>query len=587
MEPGPMLLTLSIRNFAIIEASDIEFGPGFNVITGETGAGKSILIDALGAVLGERTSSDLVRTGNRMATVDATFDIEGIVNREDLNALLAELEIEAEEGLLILGREIQASGRSLARLNGRPTTATTLSRIGALLVDIHGQSDHLSLLRPSTQLDLLDRYARTLPLRERVANDVREWTRIRRAIQSVQSGARERMQRIDLLRFQIDEIRSAAIEVSEEAELESERSRLVHAEQLKQDAYLAVAALAGDDEVSDAPQALGSLRIAVSAMQDGASLDPSMADLVERLNDLLFTMEDVASTLRDYRDALEINPERLHDVEERLDLLRQLKRKYGAELSDVLAFVDEAERELASLTGGEADVAELSARAAELSESVAAQALALSNARQQAALAMAEQVERVISDLRMGSAGFQVELARSVDGSMSGLEICDRDGSRVVVDATGIDRVTFMFAPNQGEGFKPLSRIASGGETARLTLALKSVLSDVDETPTLIFDEIDVGVGGRAGQPVGEKLANLATTHQVITITHLPQIAAVADTHFRIFKQEHSGRVVSTIGQLDEEARIEEIAAMIDGIPISQSALDAAREMVQRVSTGV
>lgn len=582
-----MLLTLVIRNFAIIEASEIEFGPGFNVITGETGAGKSILIDALGAVLGERASFDFVRTGSRAATVDATFDIERIADRQQLDALLAELEVEAEDGLLILSREIQESGRSLARLNGRPTTASTLSRIGSLLVDIHGQSDHLSLLRPATQLDLLDRFARTLPAREKVASDVKEWTRIRRAIEAVQSGARERMQRIDLLRFQIDEIRRAAIEAGEEAELESERSRLTHAERLKQDAYLAVAALTGDEEVADAPYALGSLRSAVIAMQDGASLDSSISDLVERLNDLLFTMEDVAATLRDYRDDLEINPERLSEVEERLDLLRQLKRKYGAELMDVLAFADEAERELASLTGGETDLAELSERAATLAESVAVQALALSRARQQAAGDMAAQVERVIADLRMGSASFQVELARSVDGTGTGLEISDIDGARVAVDVTGIDRVAYLFAPNQGEGFKPLSRIASGGETARLTLALKSVLSDVDETPTLIFDEIDVGVGGRAGQPVGEKLADLAVLHQVVAISHLPQIAAAADTHFHISKQEIAGRVVSTIGRLDEGARIEEIAAMIDGTPISQGALDAAREMVNRVASGV
>ncbi len=582
-----MLLTLAIRNFAIIEASDIAFGPGFNVITGETGAGKSILIDALGAVLGERTSSDLVRAGSRVATVDATFDVEGIANREDLNAILNELEVEAEDGLLILSREIQESGRSLARLNGRPTTAATLSRIGALLVDIHGQSDHLSLLRPATQLDLLDRFARTIPLREHLANDVREWMRIRRAIEAVQTGARERMQRVDLLRFQIDEIRAAALDADEEAVLESERSRLVHAERLKQHAYLAVAALAGDDELVDAPYALGFLRSAVSAMQDGAGLDPSISELVERLNDLLFTMEDVASTLRDYRDELEINPERLSEVEDRLDVLRQLKRKYGAEISDVLAFAEEAERELESLTGAETDVAELSERAAAIAGSVAVEALALSEQRKEAARAMADQVERVIADLRMGAAGFQVDLARTVDGAGSSLAIRDTDGASVAVDPTGIDRVTYMFAPNQGEGFKPLSRIASGGETARLTLALKSVLSEVDETPTLIFDEIDVGVGGRAGQPVGEKLANLAATHQVITITHLPQIAAVADIHFRIFKQEQSGRVVSTIGRIDDEQRIEEIAAMIDGVPISQSALDAAREMVNRVASGV
>ncbi|MFT4040201.1 MAG: DNA repair protein RecN [Thermomicrobiales bacterium] len=573
-----MLRTLTIRNFAIIEATDITFGPGLNALTGETGAGKSILIDALGCVLGERASADMVRTGAKSASVDAVFDIHDSANAAAVSAALEALEISHDDGELILSREIQATGRSSARLNGRPTTAAVLSQVGALLVDVHGQSDHLSLLKPAAQLDLLDRYARTTELRGRFREAYNELRAIRERLQSHEQGARERMQRMDLLQYQVVEIQEAAPQIDEDVTLANERVRLANAERLALDAAVVYSQIAGSEMGEDAPAATALIRQAAHAMQEIAALDPAVSDLSERLNEALFALEDVAAGVRDYRDEIEADPGRLADVEERLDLLRNLQRKYGGSLADVLAFADEAAAELESLTGSEMSVEALTAREAELAAAAGALAANLSAQRATAGAELGTGVERAISELRMGSAAFAVQLTQRPDpGGVPAPE-------PYAADITGVDQVTFMIAPNSGEGLKPLARIASGGETARLMLALKSILSDVDETPTLVFDEIDVGVGGRSGQVVGEKLYGLAENHQVIVITHLAQIAAFAERHFRIAKAEQGGRVVSTIGQLQRVEREEELAAMLDGLPVTPGALATARSMLERVA---
>lgn len=579
-----MLLTLSIRNFAIIDTAEIPFGAGMNVLTGETGAGKSILIDALGCVLGERTSPEMVRSGARNAMVDAVFDISSRHNADAIAAALADLEVEPENGELIFSREILATGRSTARLNGRPTTASVLSQLGALLVDVHGQSDHLSLLKPAAQLDLLDRYARTTALRERfrqVYTDLRE---VRERQASFERGARERMQRMDLLQYQVEEIREAAPQVDEDELLVAERSRLANAERLALDAALVYAQLAGSDTSDDAPAATALLRTASHALQEISDLDASVRELSERLNDALFALEDVAAGVRDYRDEIESDPGRLAEVEERLDLLRNLQRKYGGTLADVLAYADDAASELETVTGSEMSVEALAEREALLSQEAGVLAAELSSKRQQAGAELAEGVERTIAELRMGRAAFAVQIEQRPDPVGIPVRPDSLGVTTLAADGSGIDHVTYLIAPNAGEGLKPLARIASGGETARLMLALKSILSDVDETPTLVFDEIDVGVGGRSGQVVGEKLAGLASNHQVIVITHLAQIAAYAERHFRIAKSERGGRVVSIIGQLDQREREEELAAMLDGLPLTPAALETARTMLERVT---
>ena len=577
-----MLVELAIRNFAIIEAVQIPFGPGLNVLSGETGAGKSILIDALGAVLGDRVSTDMVRTGAASASIDATFDLNCMPHRDALSRVLEELELDESDGLLILSREIHAGGRSSARLNGRPTTVSILAQIGSLLVDIHGQSEHLSLLKPAAQLQLLDRFVQTVPLREELGRKLADLRATQTALEQSRSGARERMQRVDLLRYQIEEITRAGLQQGEEEELAAERARLANADRLAQDAVAAYAALAGSDDLDLGGAAIPSLRQSASLLESIASIDPTIKGVAERATELLYLVEDLATDVRSYRDSIDADPARLAIVEERLAEIRQLQRKYGASVADILEHARAAEEELERLTGSEVDTETLAAREDALSREVGKLAAVLSEKRSAVADSLAADVERSIARLNMGAAEFAVSLDRAEDAR--GVPIRGRNGDekRFLVDASGIDRVTFLIAPNPGEALKPLSKIASGGETARLMLALKSILSEADQTPALVFDEIDVGVGGRSGQVVGETLWSLTKNHQVIVITHLPQIAAFGDVHFQIAKIEREGRVVSTINPLDESTRQHELAAMLDGTPVTESSLQSAAEMLER-----
>jgi DNA repair protein RecN (Recombination protein N) len=580
-----MLVELAIRNFAIIEAVQIPFGPGLNVLSGETGAGKSILIDALGAVLGDRVSTDMVRTGAASASIDATFDLNCVAHRDGLSQVLDELQIEASDGLLILSREIQAGGRSSARLNGRPTTVSILAQIGSLLVDIHGQSEHLSLLKPAAQLQLLDRFAQSVPLREELSRKLDELRATQSALERSRSGARERMQRVDLLRYQIEEINRAGLQPEEEEALVAERARLANADRLALDAAAAYAALSGSDDLDAAGAAIPALRQAASMFESIAATDPATRGISERATELLYLAEDLTTDVRSYRDSIDADPARLTVVEERLAEIRQLQRKYGTSIADILEHARVAEEELERLTGSEVDTETLAAREDALSREVGKLAAKLSEKRSAVAESLAGDVERSIARLNMGAAEFAVSLDQVEDpGGVPGR---GRDGAerRYLVDASGMDRVSFLIAPNPGEGLKPLSKIASGGETARLMLALKSILSEADQTPTLVFDEIDVGVGGRSGQVVGETLWSLTTNHQVIVITHLPQIAAFGDVHFQIAKSERDGRVVSTINALDDSTRQQELAAMLDGMPVTESSLRSAEEMLERAAT--
>ncbi|MBA2518104.1 MAG: DNA repair protein RecN [Chloroflexia bacterium] len=581
-----MLTELAIRDFAIIDELRIEFGPGLNVLTGETGAGKSILIDAVGAVLGDRIGVDVVRTGASSAWVEASFDMASIGPEVGLDAMLDEFGIDAGETLLVLSREVHANGRTVARVNGRTATVGLLSRIGSLLVDVHGQSDHLSLLRPRAQLDLLDRYADVLLERQELTRLVDELRSLEARIDDIAGGERERARQVDLLRFQMEEIASATLQPGEEDLLLAERGVLVNAERLATEAATVHSLLAGDDDLDpDAISALKGLRQAGAMLTDVASIDNAMQGLATQLNDIVFLVEDISAETRAYRDRIEADPGRLANVEERLDNLRGLKRKYGATISEVIEFGETAAAELEALTGEGADLEGLVQRARHYREAIGDLAAGLSRARRTASETLAIEVETAMAELNMGRAIFRVEIVQqeAPDGIPSALN--GASANTYEYDATGIDRVGFMIAPNAGEALKPLSRIASGGETARLMLALKSILSRADATPTLIFDEVDVGVGGRSGQVVGEKLWHLAVDHQVVVITHLPQIAAFADRHFRITKAEQAGRVVSRIAPIVDDARVDELAAMLDGLPVTAAAQQSAREMLERAAT--
>ena len=574
-----MLLELSIANFAIIERTTIRFDAGLNVLTGETGAGKSILLDALGAVLGQRVSSDLVRTGAKAAQIEALFQPEPDVLAR-LAPTFADLGIEIDEdGTIVVARDILAGGRSTARLNGRLVTASALNAVGAALVDIHGQSDHLAILKTTEQRAMLDRFAGLDERRTLLAGEVRHWRQVRQRIRDLSTNDREREQRIDLLRYQVEEIDEAALTVGEDEDLAREREVLHNADRLRHDAGLAIAAIAGDDTASDAPSASTLLRAVERSMLDLAQIDAASQGLAERATDLVVLAEDLARDLGSYLDAVQLDPQRLAEVEDRLALIQSLRRKYGATIEDILAYGEDARGELDQLGGAAFDIDALHAEEATLARELATLAADLSQRRSKAASILSKRIAQSVAELRMGRSELFIRVQQRPDPE--GIPLRD-GGERIHIDESGADDVEFLIAPDAGETLRPLAKIASGGETARIMLALKSILSDVDETPTLVFDEIDVGVGGRSGQVVGEKLWSLTGHHQVIVITHLPQIAAFANQHLRIAKQDRNGRLVSTVIEIRDDERLDELAAMLDGTPVTAASRASAEEMVRR-----
>ena len=575
-----MLLELSITDFAIITRSIIRFSEGLNALTGETGAGKSILLDALGAVLGARISSDLVRTGCAIARVEAAFEI-GEVEANRIRPQLDEIGCALEgDGTLILTREILANGRSSARINGRLTTAGALALVGSELVDIHGQSDHLAILKATEQRNLLDRFAGLEPKRNALAERVKEWRSVRNRISELSRNSRDREQRIDLLRFQIDEIETAGLAAGDDESLANDRDILRNADRLRADSLEARAILAEDD-ASGGDDVTTRLRRITTLAAGMTGYDAHANVIAERANELLVLAEDLARELRGYAEQVESDDARLEEVEDRLAAIQSLKRKYGTTVQDVLDYADDARREFSELSSGELDLGALQERDSILATLLADQATGLSNQRSQAAKRLSSSIESSIADLNMGRAEIAVIVNQREDSN--GIAIPrGPNPMRVQIDESGIDNIEFLIAPNAGEALKPLSRIASGGETARLMLAVKSILSDVDFTPTLVFDEIDVGVGARSGQVVGEKLWGISQRHQVIVVTHLPQVAALAETHLKIEKQESEGRTVSDVRALNETDRETELAAMIDGLPPGEAARLNARTMLER-----
>jgi DNA repair protein RecN (Recombination protein N) len=561
-----MLQELTIRNFALLEEVRLSFRAGLNILTGETGAGKSIIIDAIGTVLGGRASSEVIRTGAERAMVEAIFELPlPDTDYEVLGALLDELGLAADEEqgarALILARELSRSGRNVARVNGRAVPVSVLAQIAGLLIDIHGQHEHLSLLRPGAQRDLLDRYGGLMPQRAIVAGAVRELRDVRAQLRAMQQDEREVARRIDLLSFQVEEIQAAQLTPGEEESLLQERTRLANASRLAELASAIHQALAGG--AGDQPSALDLLGEAAKDLAQLCRIDQEMETHEAILGEATAQVDDLARTVRRYQDDIEFAPERLDQVNERLELIHQLERKYGVDVPDVLAFGERAAAELEGLVNREARTAELEKRAASLERRIAGEAMVLSAARGAAGRQLSEQVGRELRALNLRGE-FSVGLHH--EPSADGLAVEGEDNRNLVrFDETGIDAIEFRFAPNPGEPAKSVARTASGGELSRILLALKAVLSAADRTPTLIFDEIDAGIGGRNGQVIGEKLAQIGERHQVLCVTHLPQIAAYGDAHYFIAKQVSGGRTVTTVVALDETGRLEEIAQMLGG----------------------
>ena len=569
-----MLEELHIHDFAIIEDLNLQFNAGLVVFTGETGAGKSIILDALGAILGARVDTTSVRKGADRAIVEGFFRLEG-QERELINSLLEREGLLEEPNGLWLGREIRAEGRTIARVNGRTVSLSVQSEIGEALVDVHGQTEHLSLLKVRTHRDLLDRFAHDQEILGLYQAQFKEWAVLVKKLDELHAIEKTARDRADMLKYQIQEISEARIKVDEEESLAQERTRLVNAETLSTLSQSALALLDEGTEVSSAATDL--LGQAGRDLAELTRIDPQMQALAQQIEDALSSVSDIAYELRGYLEEIEFNPNRLDQIEERLDLFNRLKRKYGGSLASALTHLEASVSELEKVEGVDEQIGEVKEKISQMKQLLCESGLVLSDQRKLAAVRLAEGVEQQLHLLEMEKARFLVSL--SEQESDQGLDV---NGRRFAFDASGLDQIEFLIETNPGEGFKPLAKTASGGETSRLMLALKSVLAEVDHIPTLVFDEIDSGIGGRVGMTVGDMLWNLGRQHQVLCVTHLPQLAAFGDQHFHVSKRSENERTSTQVEQLMGEARVEELAAMLGAnTPVT---MESAREILNTVA---
>ena len=593
-----MLRLLSVTDFATIEQLDIELAPGFSVLTGETGAGKSIIVDALGLLLGGRADVGMVRSGARRSRVEGIFLLGGDVSQK-INVALYEYGIDAGEEEIILAREVNLDGRNTCRVNGRIVPLRLLSTLAQHLVDIHGQNQHLSLFRVREHIDILDKYGGLWQLRTKVAEGARQLTEVRRELDRLRESEAEVARRVDFLRYQAEEISTANLRPAEYEDLTLERDRVANAERiitLCDHAYRALYdGLDGRESVMDL---IGQVSKDLSQL---AQLDPSLRQNLESVDALMHQVDELARALRSYRDDIEYSPDRLHELEERLDLINRLKRKYGSTIGEILAFGEGASRELEELNHREERAEGLKAREMDLRRQVGQLAGQLSEARQYAARGLADAIQEEVAGLAFGHAQVVVEIRQS--DSEDGVPVGTSDGvpcatasssgesiRRLAFNETGVDSVEFLISLNPGEPPRPLARTASGGEASRLMLAIKSILSTADQIPILVFDEIDAGIGGRVGSVLGQKLWGLSKSHLVLCVTHLPQIACYADHHAKVAKLASHDRTVTSVEVLDGEARVTELSQMLgsDSGATRTNALEMLRQaMSWKESKGV
>lgn len=581
-----MLAELTITNFAIIERLALRFDAGLNVFTGETGAGKSIIIDAVSMLLGGRADSNVIRADTDLSTIEGIFYLSDR-ERVTMAPLLAQDSLLHDNpNVLILAREIRRSGYNVCRVNGRAVRLSILEGIGRHLVDIHGQHEHLSLLYERAHLDFLDRYGGLLDERQALNDQVKAALSVRRELADLIRSERESSRRADLLRFQIEEIDAAQLRPGEDADLFQERNRLANAEKLAdlcQEALILISE--GQEEQASATDLIGD---AVRVMGSLARTAPEMEPQSQKAQELEYQLDDLASALRDYQDLIEFSPARLNQVEGRLELIRRLQRKYGDSIEEVLAFGVQAADELDKIEHSTERIAELRNKEKALLLKIGEMGAALSVRRREAGAHLATEVEAELNELKMEDAQFAVDVQWQAHEDGAIVEHPPEKGLEpggYAFDASGLDRVAFLIAPNVGEPLKPLARVASGGETSRLMLALKTALSKADQIPTLIFDEIDQGIGGRVGGVVGRKLlglsqASAADGRQVFCVTHLPQLAGYADAHLRVRKTVTEGRTRTVVEPIEGETRVAELAQMLGGE--SESTRQIATELLQR-----
>jgi DNA repair protein RecN (Recombination protein N) len=559
-----MLSHLVIRNFAIISQLEIPFEPGLTVMTGETGAGKSIIVDALNLLLGGRASTEVIRTDEDQAVVEGIFDL---ARPERVNEVLSDRGIEAQESQVVIRRIVSRSGRNKVFINGSLTTVSTLADITGGLVDISGQHEHYSLFDASRHLDVLDAFAELGGDRREMSEAWAKVSELREALSTLQQNVRDRAQRIDFLRFQLEEIDNVAPEQGEDEELRRRLDVLRNAEKIAGAANGAVTSLYEDDD-----SAVSRIVTAGEGLRAAALHDASLSVFAERLDEARIVVEDVARELQGYADDIEDDPRELDRIQGRLEELRRLERKHGGDIEGVLAAAEEMRAELDDLENADERTAELEARLEKAEDAAFDVAQKLSRKRRAAARIFAEAIERELADLNMARTKFVVSFHPIEEPATV---------AEVELGPTGFDDVEYLIAPNVGEDPKPLSKIASGGEMSRIMLAIKTVHSDRDSVSTYIFDEVDAGIGGETADMVALKLRGTADQHQVLCITHLPQIASRGNQHYRVEKAAVKGRTQSTIRPLDTEERVDEIARMLGGARVTDKTRDAARELLR------
>lgn len=548
-----MLELLHIENIAIIERSEITFERGFNVLTGETGAGKSIVIDAMSAVLGQRTSRDLIRTGANKAFVSAWFSGVKADFCEDLGLA------PDEDGNLMLQREIYPDGKNVCRVNSRPVTVAQLKTLGGRLLNIHGQHEGQQLLDEEQHLLYLDRFGKLDNLTDVYTEKYNYFTDIQQKMNALQMDEAEKERRVDTLKYQINELERAKLKAGEEEELILRRNLLRNAEKFISAVSEADACLNGGEEMEGA---LTLLRQAQSAIGGVKNLDDSFAALYGRLEQVYSDLFDAADSLNDRKEAFEFSPNELDELESRSDLLYRLKKKYGATVEDMLAYLDNCRRELDDIEYAGDTLLRLEKELSVAKKEAVDAASRLSQARKEAAKTLEKQILEELRQLDMGKIQFVI------------------DFNEKTMDTSGMDQVRFLLSANVGEELKPLNKIASGGELARIMLAMKNVLSEQDHVGTMVFDEVDTGVSGRAAQKVAEKMAAISRHKQVLCVTHLPQLSAMADTHFRVEKGERDGRTYTEVTRLDRAQRRQEIARITGGATVTETMLSGAEELL-------
>lgn len=557
-----MLKELVIRQFAIIEEVRLQFNEGFHVLTGETGAGKSILIDALGLVIGGRASADFVRYGEEKAEIEALFEVS---SSHPAQSLLREWGFaEGESEPLIIRREITASGKSVCRVNGRTITLAMLKQLGQTLLDISGQHEHQALLRVEEHLSWLDTFAGSdvLELRQEYESRYREYQALKRELDRYQTDQQELAYRMDMLKFQAQEIAAAALVPGEEEELEQERNRLAHAEKLMMHTAHTYQSLNGEQG------GLERVQEALTHLEGLVEVDGSLAGLLESVQSAYYQLEEAAREIGRYQDSFEFEPGRLNEVEERLHLIKQLQRKYGQSIDEILAHGEKVQQELNQLEHREESAADLEAKIESLESELYSLAQSLTQLRKESAARLETKVEQELADLNMASTVFHVAFYSEPYQEHQLLP-------------HGQDVVEFQIAPNPGEPLKPLTKIASGGELSRIMLALKCIFTATDSAHTLVFDEIDTGVSGRAAQAIAEKIALVSKQNQILCVTHLPQVACMADHHFYITKELEEDKTRTKVERLDRRGRTLELARMLGGVEVTHRTIQHAEEMIR------